>query len=52
MSDTEIYEKITFIGITSDDSVTFDNKEVKIILVDIFKCVVKVENCVWLEEIE
>lgn len=50
MTETDTYEKITFVGVLVDDKFIFDDKEMKIILKDIFDCVVKVENCVWLNE--
>lgn len=46
----DIYEQITFVGLSSNDMVTFDEKELKIIVTDIFKCVVKIENCTWLSD--
>lgn len=50
-SDTDLYEQITFVSVTSNDIVTFDNKEPKVVLIDIFKPILKIENCTWLEEI-
>lgn len=47
----KILKKITFSGLTIKDKVTFDGREPKIILVNIFNPILKLENCIWLEEI-
>lgn len=46
----EIYEKITFSGVTKEDRVIFENRELKIILINIFNPILKIEKCVWLNE--
>lgn len=43
-------EDITFVGLTNEDRVTFDNKELRIILKNVLEPIVKVENCIWLSE--
>lgn len=41
---------ITFVGVTSKDIVKFENKELRVTLVNILEPIVKLENCKWLSE--
>lgn len=69
MENNKELEKYTFVSVTANDTVIFDNSEPKIILMDMMKVdidqvgsevkldfermfqpVVKLEDCVWLQE--
>lgn len=43
--------KVTFVSIKASDIIIFDDKEPIIVLTDILQPFVKVENCIWLEEL-
>lgn len=43
-------EQITFVGLKNIDRVTFNNKGLRVILINIFEPVLKLENCIWLNE--
>lgn len=44
--------KLNFVGVKTSYEIIFDNREPKVVLIDILQPVVKVENCTWLEEIK
>lgn len=46
----EYLTEITFVNLSVSEEVIFDDKKPVLILVDILKPVVKLENCTWLEE--
>lgn len=69
MEDASVLADYTFVGVTNDDVVIFNDSAPKIILMDItkidldlvgsevkidfermFQPIVKLENCVWLQE--
>lgn len=43
--------QLIFVNEKSNDKIIFDEKEPIIVLIDILKPIVKVENCTWLEEV-
>lgn len=43
-------ENYTFVGVSGDQQVIFDNTEPRLVLIDILQPVVKLEDCVWLRE--
>lgn len=50
MEDERELEDYTFVGVSTEQEIIFDNVEPRLILIDVFQPIVKLENCVWLEE--
>lgn len=45
-------EKYVFVNVTVQHEVIFENRKPVVILSDVLQPIVKLENCVWLQEIE
>lgn len=44
-------QNLRITGVGSGDIMVFDEKEPKIVLIDVLQPIVEMENCIWLEEI-